>query len=86
MVKFYKVMGVLIGFMLLAGCGVMESVPEEQAAQQVTEQPVLDAYRLPARIVPVDMIDALEERDCLITKVVYQEGRRTSKIEIDCGQ
>lgn len=86
MMKFCKVMGVLAGFVLLAGCGTMGSAPEEQVVEQTMVQPVPNVYRLPARIVPVDMIDALEERDCLITKVVYEEGRRNSKIEIECGQ
>ena len=49
-------------------------------------KPAPDANRLPARIVPVDMIDALEQRDCMIRKVLYEEGRRTSKLEISCSQ
>ena len=49
-------------------------------------KPAPGAHRLPARIVPVDMIDALEKRDCLIKKVMYEEGRRKSILEISCSQ
>jgi hypothetical protein len=116
MMKYLKVMGVLVGLVLLVGCSTTDNVKEQPQpivsdysatnllecvsptgemddrcviaviATILNSKPAPDVNRLPARIVPVDMIDALEQRDCMIRKVLYEEGRRTSKLEISCSQ
>lgn len=117
MMKSLKVIGVLVGAVLLVGCGTMGGDVEQQQqpvavdysatnllecvsptgemdercviaviATILNSKPAPDANRLPARIVPVDMIDALEQRDCMIKKVKYEEGRRKSILEISCSE
>ncbi len=90
MIKLYVLLPLVI---LLGGCVGAETVEEtsapvpEASATPAELVPVAATVsRLPARISPAELLDALERRGCPIGSLEYVEGRIKSGIKITCAK
>ncbi len=82
----------LFAALLVTGCTTTESVEELPAPAPEASIPpagfvrvAAPTSRLPARISPAELLDALERRGCPIGSLEYIEGRLKSGIKITCA-